>query len=82
MVFISIASVAVCVFDKHHARKRRRRISERTLLILSALGGGAAMYVTMRIIRHKTLHNKFMLGIPLIILIELVALLFAYFKFF
>ena len=31
------------------------------------------MYVTMRIIRHKTLHKKFMVGIPLILLAEAAA---------
>ena len=33
------------------------------------------MYLTMRIIRHKTLHKKFMIGIPLIILLQIVLVL-------
>ena len=43
------------------------------LLFVSAIGGGVSMYVTMHIIRHKTKKLKFMLGIPLIIVIELIA---------
>lgn len=48
----------------------RRRVGERTLLLISVLGGGLGMYFTMLIIRHKTRHIKFMLGIPLIIIAE------------
>lgn len=41
-------------------------------MLLSALGGAPMMYITMRIIRHKTKKVKFMLGIPLIFVIECV----------
>ena len=53
------------------------RTPEKTLLVLSALGGSIAMFVTMLIIRHKTKHVKFMLGIPLIILAQAAAVFFA-----
>ena len=49
-----------------------RRVPEKTLLILSALGGSIAMLITMRTIRHKTNKNKFMLGIPAIIVAQCV----------
>ena len=80
LVGISIVSIAVCIYDKFaskHATKHRTR--ERTLLLLSALGGSVAMYLTMQIIRHKTKHVKFMLGIPLIIIAQ-AALVFAVIK--
>ena len=47
-----------------------------SLLLLSALGGSVAMYVTMLMIRHKTRHSKFMIGIPIIILFQAVVLLY------
>ena len=68
---ISIISVVVCCYDKvasKHLTKHRTR--ERTLLLLSALGGSVAMLITMFIIRHKTKHVKFMLGIPLILIAQ------------
>ena len=46
------------------------RTPEKTLLILSALGGSVAMLITMLLIRHKTKHVKFMLGIPIIIILQ------------
>ena len=42
-------------------------------MLVSALGGSVTMYITMLIIRHKTRHIKFMLGIPVIIMIQLAA---------
>ncbi len=70
---ISLISVFVTSVDKYRAANgmRRNRISERCLIILSLLGGSAAMLATMWLIRHKTQKPKFMLGIPLIILLQL-----------
>ena len=72
LLAISIVSIIVCIYDKFaskHATKHRTR--ESTLLLLSALGGSVAMFVTMQLIRHKTKHVKFMLGIPLIIIAQI-----------
>ena len=74
MCAISLLSVVLCVTDKICAKRRWRRISESTLMTLSFLGGSVAMYLTMRIIHHKTRHNKFMLGIPLMFIMQLVAI--------
>lgn len=49
-------SVIITVYDKIVAIKAVR-IPERTLMTFAALGGAAAMYVTMKAIRHKTLHK-------------------------
>ena len=71
---ISLISVVVCVYDKAISRKNRveLRIPEKTLLVLSALGGSVAMFVTMQLIRHKTKHAKFMVGIPVIIVLQIL----------
>lgn len=70
LAVISLASIVVCIYDKVISKKNKvsLRIPEKVLLLLSALGGSLAMFATMLIIRHKTKHVKFMLGIPLIIL--------------
>lgn len=74
---VSAVSVAATVHDKCAAKKSRRRVPERTLILLSVFGGSAAMYLTMRIIRHKTRHAKFMVGIPVIMLLQLAAVIAA-----
>ena len=78
IAIISIISVIVCIYDKKISKKNRveLRTPEKTLLLLSALGGSVAMLITMLLIRHKTKHAKFMVGIPLIIIAQ-VALAFA-----
>ena len=72
LIVINVISVVVCIADKIKAKKHKRRISEKALFLLSFLGGALFMYVTMRLIRHKTLHKKFMIGLPLIILLHAV----------
>ena len=79
---ISLISIVVCIYDKVAAKANPKgRVREATLFILSALGGGVAMFVTMLIIRHKTKHKSFMIGIPLIILLHLVLVGLALFFF-
>ena len=72
IAIISLISIVVCIYDKKVSKKNRveLRTPEKTLLLLSALGGSVAMFVTMLIIRHKTKHVKFMLGIPLIMIAQ------------
>ena len=73
LAIISLISVVVCIYDKKISKRNRveLRIPEKTLIMLSLLGGSVAMYITMQLVRHKTKHIKFMLGIPLIIIIQL-----------
>jgi len=73
---ISVITAVITAADKIKAKKGSRRISEKTLIILALLGGSAAEYFTMRLIRHKTLHKKFMLGLPLIIILQLAITVF------
>ena len=72
LILINLIAVIVTIYDKLCAVKRRWRVKESTLLLLSALGGSISMYITMLLIRHKTRHKKFMLGIPLILIFQLI----------
>ena len=75
LAIISLVSIVVCIYDKKISKKNRveLRTPEKTLLLLSALGGSVAMLITMLLIRHKTKHVKFMLGIPLIMVVQAAA---------
>ena len=76
LALISVVAVIVTVADKIKAKAGAWRVKEATLLLLSALGGSVAMFITMQIIRHKTKHAKFMIGIPLIIVAQVVSFVF------
>ncbi|MBR2388061.1 MAG: DUF1294 domain-containing protein [Clostridia bacterium] len=80
---ISLVSIIVCCYDKIAAKHAsRHRIPEATLLWLSVLGGSVAMLITMNLIRHKTKHKKFMIGIPVIIFFQVaIPVLVWYFLF-
>lgn len=72
---ISLMAVFLTIHDKRRAIASKSRISERTLMLIALIGGALPMYIAMRCIRHKTLHNKFMLGLPVIFLIQVFIIL-------
>ena len=81
LAIISLVSIVVCIYDKIASKSMpRHRTREATLLLLSALGGSVAMFITMQIIRHKTKHVKFMLGIPLIIIAQAALIWFVFLR--
>ena len=69
---VSLLSVLVCIYDKVISKTGRvkLRIPEKSLFVWSAVGGSVAMLATMLIIRHKTKHASFMVGIPAIIIAQ------------
>ena len=72
LIIINLIAVIVTIHDKRAAVKGTWRVKENTLLLISALGGSPAMYLTMLLIRHKTRKPKFMVGIPMILIAELI----------
>lgn len=70
--FFSLLAVILTVYDKIASKKfPRSRVPEAVLLLTAALGGSVAMFITMKIIRHKTKHKKFMIGLPVIIIAQI-----------
>ncbi|MBP5326723.1 MAG: DUF1294 domain-containing protein [Bacteroidales bacterium] len=57
--------------DKWKARQNHWRVREASLLLLALLGGSVGAILAMYIFRHKTQHNKFRYGVPVILLIQL-----------
>ena len=73
LILINLVALVITIHDKRAAVHHRRRVPERTLMLISALGGAPLMYLTMHIIRHKTRKPLFMIGIPLVFLLELAS---------
>ncbi|MCM3716004.1 DUF1294 domain-containing protein [Alkalihalobacillus oceani] len=76
LLIVNVLSFIVVGADKQKARKRQRRISERTLFLWAIIGGSVGSYIGMRCFHHKTKHKRFMIGVPLIIVIQVLALAF------
>lgn len=75
LLFINLTGIGVMGLDKHKAILHRRRIPERTLFLIALLGGSLGTWIGMYLFRHKTRHLRFVLGIPLILLIQAAVLL-------
>nr|WP_326184304.1 DUF1294 domain-containing protein [uncultured Oscillibacter sp.] len=77
LVLINLVTFLVFGLDKLKAKRKAshaatRRVPERTLFLLAALGGSVGALLGMRVWRHKTLHRSFRVGIPLILLLQIV----------
>ncbi len=81
LIIINVLASLICIIDKISAIRGGRRVSEKSLMLISVIGGSVFMYFTMKIIRHKTKHGKFMIGLPLIVLIQ-SALIIVFLKIF
>ena len=60
---VSVVAIIMTIVDKSKAKRDAWRIPEATLMTVGLFGGAIAMYVTMKTIRHKTKHKKFMIGL-------------------
>ncbi|MCC0679394.1 DUF1294 domain-containing protein [Clostridioides sp. ES-S-0005-03] len=78
-IIINIIGLSSMYIDKKKAIKNKWRIKETTLLAIAIIGGSIGSIIGMYSFRHKTKHIKFTLGIPFIILLQL--LLFYFYMF-
>lgn len=67
--------------DKKRAINHKWRISEQSLLLLAIIGGSIGIYGGMQFFRHKTKHAKFTIGLPVILIAQVVLLFNIAFKF-
>ena len=79
LIVINILGFLVMGLDKHKAKMAERRIPENTLFMFTILGGGVGTIAGMYVFHHKTKKMKFKVGMPLILILEI--LIFVYFKY-
>lgn len=72
---INVVTFFLYGIDKYKAKHDRWRVKEATLLWMAAAGGSIGAWLGIRLWHHKTLHNKFRYGIPLILLAQLAAII-------
>lgn len=76
LLLINAAGLLVMLADKKKARKNLWRIPEATLLTMAALGGSIGILAGMYLFHHKTRKPKFFIGVPLILIAQLIAVFF------
>ena len=71
LVAMNVVTFFAYGIDKWKAKRSKWRISEATLLGMAVIGGSIGAWLGMRVWHHKTMHKKFQLGIPLIIVAQI-----------
>lgn len=72
LIVINIIAFAMMGIDKSKAIKRRWRIPEKSLFLSAVLGGSIGAIAGMQLFRHKTKHTKFVIGMPAILILQIV----------
>lgn len=70
LLIVNAASLLVMTVDKLSARKNLPRIPERTLFLLALIGGSIGSIAGMYLMRHKTRHWYFVVGMPVIAFLQ------------
>lgn len=76
LVIINIFGFFIMWLDKRKAIKGSWRISEKTLFLVTALGGGIGTTAGMYIFRHKTQKLNFVIGFPFITILEIIGIVY------
>ncbi len=76
LIVINIFGFFIMWLDKRKARKGSWRIPEKTLFIITALGGGIGTIAGMYTFRHKTQKLNFVIGFPFITILEIIGLIY------
>ena len=77
-VIINLIGFVIMFIDKSRAIHKEWRISEKSLLLISLIGGSVGMFAGMHIFRHKTKHLKFTIGVPFIFIIQIITAVYIF----
>ena len=80
VIIINIIGFLIMGIDKYKAQKGFWRTPEKTIFVITLLGGGIGTVSGMYLFRHKTKKMKFTIGLPTILFSEIFAII--YFVFF
>ena len=81
VIAINLIAFLAMYIDKKKAQKGKWRIKESTLFMLVLLGGGIGGIAGMYTFRHKTKKLKFTVGMPTILIAEIVLVVYLLIKF-
>jgi uncharacterized membrane protein YsdA (DUF1294 family) len=75
LIIINALGLLFMIADKQRAKKKRWRYSESFLLTVAALGGSIGTLLGMFLFHHKTRKPKFSIGVPILLIIQLILIL-------
>jgi uncharacterized membrane protein YsdA (DUF1294 family) len=79
---VNLIAFILFAVDKYKSKKSKWRISERTLIGIALIGGSVGALMSMKAFRHKTKHKKFTIGVPLILVAQIVLAVYVIINFY
>jgi uncharacterized membrane protein YsdA (DUF1294 family) len=76
LLLINIITFALYAIDKLNAKTDSWRISERMLILFAVAGGSVGALFGMYICRHKTRKPKFKFGVPAILVVQIILIVY------
>lgn len=76
VVVINLIGFALMGIDKYKAKKHAFRIPEATLFTIALIGGSIGSIAGMYFFRHKTRHWYFVYGMPAILVLQIILILY------
>lgn len=73
LILMNMIGLFLMGLDKSKAKRHAWRIPERTLFLASLLGGSIGTWAGMYLFRHKTKHWYFVVGMPAILVVQIIA---------
>ena len=78
LIIINAAGFLFMRIDKQKAQKDLWRIPERTLMAVAVMGGSIGVLLGMNLFHHKTKREKFRIGIPIILSVQILLAVLLY----
>lgn len=79
LIIINVFGFFAMGIDKWKAKRGSWRIPENTLFMFTILGGGIGTIAGMYTFRHKTKKLKFTIGMPVILILEILLVIYLLF---
>ena len=74
ILIINLYGIIIMYYDKRKSRKNQWRVPEARIFLIAFILGSPGVLLGMYLFRHKTKHMKFILGIPIILVIQVYLL--------
>ncbi len=78
LAIMNLVGFLLMGIDKAKAKRHAFRIPEATLFLVAAFGGSIGSIIGMYTFRHKTKHKSFVIGMPVILAVQIIAVIAIY----
>lgn len=81
LIILNVVGFFSMGVDKKRAKNNEWRIKEKTLFFIAIIGGSAGSLLGVKVYRHKTKHTAFVIGMPIILIVQILLVVFLFYRF-